>query len=164
MVSTFLTVSFARLNEKQSKEYRTILLLAQSETFETLARPDTSQRQRRRLPPLPLVIALVPLKCYSRNSQFPHRVPFAKEKMPWCLCPFKSEAYSPGSTQTMSGGMSVVDTTMEEEPSIMCWSIIINVPGLTLAPHFDCLHCQLSRILKKESFLKMNHLLNSSIN
>ena len=47
------------------------------------------------MPPLPLAIALVPLKCSSRNLQFPHRVPFAKEKMPWCPCPFKNEAYSP---------------------------------------------------------------------
>ena len=44
---------------------------------------------------MPLVIALVPLKCSSRNLQFPHRVPFTKEKMPWCSCPFKNEAYSP---------------------------------------------------------------------
>ena len=59
-------------------------------------RPDTSQRQRRRFPPLPLAIALVPLKCSSRNLQFPHRVPFAKEKMPWCPC--KNEAYRPAYT------------------------------------------------------------------
>ena len=31
----------------------------------------------------------------SRNLQFPHRVPFTKEKMPWCPCPFKNEAYRP---------------------------------------------------------------------
>ena len=60
-----------------------------------LNRPDTSRRQRRRLPPLPVAIALVPLKCSSRNLQFPHRVPFAKQKMPWC--PFKNEAYRPDS-------------------------------------------------------------------
>ena len=35
-------------------------------------RPDTSRRQRRQLPPLPLVIALVPVKCHSRNLQSPH--------------------------------------------------------------------------------------------
>ena len=58
-------------------------------------RPDTSRRQRRRLPPSPLAIALVPLKGSSRNLQFPHRVPFAKEKMPWCPCLFKNEAYRP---------------------------------------------------------------------
>ena len=44
---------------------------------------------------VPLVIALVPLKCSSRNLQFHHRVPFTKEKMPWCPCPFKNEAYRP---------------------------------------------------------------------
>ena len=26
---------------------------------------------------------------------FPHRVPFTREKMPWCPCPFKNEAYRP---------------------------------------------------------------------
>ena len=40
----------------------------------------------------PLVIALVPFK-FSRNLQFPQRVPLTKEKMPWCPCPFKNEAY-----------------------------------------------------------------------
>ena len=35
--------------------------------FGKIPRPDTSRRQRRRLPPCPLVIALVPLKCSSRN-------------------------------------------------------------------------------------------------
>ena len=44
----------------------------------------TSWRQWRRLHPCHLVIALVPLKCSSRNLLFPHRVPFTKEKMPWC--------------------------------------------------------------------------------
>ena len=37
----------------------------------------------------------MPLKCSSRNWQFPQRVPFIKEKMPWCPCPFKNEAYMP---------------------------------------------------------------------
>ena len=43
--------------------------------------------------------ALVPLKCSSRNLQFienlqfPHRVPFTEEKMLWCPCPLKNEAY-----------------------------------------------------------------------
>ena len=62
-----------------------------------LYRPDISRTQWRRLPPLPLAIALVPLKCSYRNLQFPHRVPFAKDKTPWCPCPFKNEAYSPNS-------------------------------------------------------------------
>ena len=39
------------------------------------SRPYTSQRQQRRLPPFPLVIALVPLERSSRNIQFPYRVP-----------------------------------------------------------------------------------------
>ena len=58
-------------------------------------RPDTSRRQRRRLPPCPLVIALVPSKWSSTNLQFHHRVPFTKKNMPWCPCPFNSEAYRP---------------------------------------------------------------------
>ena len=37
------------------------------------ARPDSSPRQRRRLPPRPRVNAFVPLKCSSRNLQFPYR-------------------------------------------------------------------------------------------
>ena len=43
-------------------------------------------------------LPLVPLKCFSRNLQFSHtghRVLFIKEKMPWCPCPFKNEAYRP---------------------------------------------------------------------
>ena len=39
---------------------------------------------------MPLVIAVVPLKCSSRNLQFPHGVLFTKEKMPVCPCPFKN--------------------------------------------------------------------------
>ena len=35
----------------------------------------------------------LPLKCFSRNLQFPHRVPFTKEKMPQCPSPFKNKAY-----------------------------------------------------------------------
>ena len=46
------------------------------------------------MPPCPLVNAFVPLKCFSRKLQFAHRVPFTKEKMPWCPCPFKNEAYT----------------------------------------------------------------------
>ena len=46
-----------------------------------ICRPDTSQSQPRRLPP-----------CLR-----PHEVPFSKEKMPWCPCPFKNEAYGPES-------------------------------------------------------------------
>ena len=57
-----------------------------------VCRPDTSWRQQRRLPPCPLVNALVPLKSSSRNVQFSHRVPFTKEKMPWCPCPFKKQS------------------------------------------------------------------------
>ena len=35
-------------------------------------------------------LALVPLKCYSRNLQFPHRVPIY-QRMPWCPCSFKTQ-------------------------------------------------------------------------
>ena len=71
-------------------------------TYMYNVRPDTSRRQRRQLPPCPLVIALVPLKCSSRNLQFPHRVPFTKEKMPWCPYPFKNEAYRPAGRNCLS--------------------------------------------------------------
>ena len=45
-------------------------------------RPRRQQHEQRWLPPspCPLIIALVPLKCSGRNLQFPHRVPFGKEK------------------------------------------------------------------------------------
>ena len=59
-------------------------------------RPDTTRRHWRQLPQCPLVNALVPLKCSSTNLKLHHRVPFTKEKMPWCPCPFKNEVYSPG--------------------------------------------------------------------
>ena len=70
-----------------------------------LSRPDTSQRQRRWLPPLPLVIALVPLKCSSRILQFPHRVPFDKEKWPWCPWPFQKRSVQPWFKSTGSMDM-----------------------------------------------------------
>ena len=91
-----------------------------------MCRPDTSRRQRRRLPPLPLAIALVPLKCSSRNLQFPHRVPFAKEKMPWCPCPFKNEAYSPDKwiIQNRAEGKSRFCTITEEENEISLTSMV----------------------------------------
>ena len=50
------------------------------------------------LTPCPLVIALVPFKCSSRNLTFLHSVSFTKEKMPWCPCPFKNEAHMPDRT------------------------------------------------------------------
>ena len=40
----------------------------------------------------------LPMKCFIRILQFSHRVPFTKEKMPRCPCPFKNEAYRPGLT------------------------------------------------------------------
>ena len=60
------------------------------------SRPDTARRQHWQLPPCPLVIALVTLKCSDRIVRFPQRVPFTNEKMPWCHCPFKNKAYRPG--------------------------------------------------------------------
>ena len=53
---------------------------------------NTSRRQQRQIALSPLVFALVPLKCPSKNIQFPHSVPFTKENMPRCPCPFKNEA------------------------------------------------------------------------
>ena len=40
----------------------------------------TSRRQWGRLPPCPLVIGSVPLKCPSRNLHFPHRVPLPRRQ------------------------------------------------------------------------------------
>ena len=39
--------------------------------------------------PCPLVIAFGPLKSSNRNLQFPNRMPFTKENMPRCPCPFQ---------------------------------------------------------------------------
>ena len=39
----------------------------------------------------PWSIALVPMLC-GWNLKFSYRVPFAKEKMPWCPCPFKNQS------------------------------------------------------------------------
>ena len=39
-----------------------------------------------------MVIALVPLKCSSRNLQYPHELSFTKEQMPWCPCPLKKRS------------------------------------------------------------------------
>ena len=61
-----------------------------------LFRSDTSQKQRRPLPSCPMAIALVPLTCPSKNLQFPQRVSFTKEKMPWCPSTFKHEAHIEG--------------------------------------------------------------------
>ena len=70
-------------------------------TFQTAhratCRNDTSRRQRRRVPPCPLLIVLVLLKCSKVGIlQFPHRVPhLPRRKMPWCpnlpLAQFKNE-------------------------------------------------------------------------
>ena len=35
------------------------------------------------------------LDMLSRNLQFPHSVPFTKEKMPWCPCPLQNKVYRP---------------------------------------------------------------------
>ena len=53
---------------------------------------DTSWRQQRRLPPCPLVIALVPLKCNDCRI-YNFLISFTKYKMSWCPCSFKNEAY-----------------------------------------------------------------------
>ena len=60
-----------------------------------LCRPATSRRQQRRLPPCPMVVALVPLKCSRRNLQICNRVPFTKEKMSCCPWPLINEGYRP---------------------------------------------------------------------
>ena len=58
--------------------------------------PDTSRRQCRGvIASMPPGQCLVPLKCSGRNLQFPQWLPYTKEKMPWCPCLFKNEAYRP---------------------------------------------------------------------
>ena len=63
-------------------------------------RPDTSRRQWRWLPTCLWLLPLCPLYP-SRNLQFPHRVSFTKEKIPWCPCHFKNEAYRTVSVKLM---------------------------------------------------------------
>ena len=75
--------------------------------------PYTSQRQRRQLPPWPLVFALVPLNI-ERNApvkincfliyRVPSTINRVKEKMTWCPCYFKNEAYSPARLRLLSRG------------------------------------------------------------
>ena len=61
-----------------------------------VSRPDTSRWQKRQMPPGHCLGALTK-KCSSRNLQFPHRVPFNNDKMPWCPRPFKNAANKPES-------------------------------------------------------------------
>ena len=58
--------------------------------------PDTSRRQRRQLPPCPLVIALVPLKCTVEIYNFLIGCPLPTRKSLGAPCSFKNEAYRPG--------------------------------------------------------------------
>ena len=59
------------------------------------SRPNTSQRQRKRLPPCHKVIALVPLKCPVEIYNFPIGCPLPRRNPPWCPCPFKNVAHRP---------------------------------------------------------------------
>ena len=45
-----------------------------------------------RLPPCPLFIVLVPLKCPSRNLQFPYRVPFSQGENALVPLPFQKRS------------------------------------------------------------------------
>ena len=49
------------------------------------------------MPPYPLVVALVLLKCHSNKYTCPHRVPFTKEEMPLVPLPVKKRSmHHPG--------------------------------------------------------------------
>ena len=63
-VNNFLTITFKNKEIVMTKK----------------GRPDTSRRQQRRLPPLPLVIALVPLKCSIEIYNFLMGCPLPKRK------------------------------------------------------------------------------------
>ena len=66
------------VTQQSPKSCNTARILLQKVHTKYTSDSDTSWRQRKWLPPCPLVIALVPLKCSSRELQFPHRVPFTK--------------------------------------------------------------------------------------
>ena len=63
--------------------------------FSEPPRPDISWRHWRRLPPCPLVIALVPLKCSSKIYNFLIGCPFPRRICLGALA-LKNEAYRPG--------------------------------------------------------------------
>ena len=57
--------------------------------------PDTSRRQRMRLPPCPRSLPWCPWNAPVEIYR-PHRVLHTKVNMTWCPCPFKNKAYLPG--------------------------------------------------------------------
>ena len=65
-------------------------LLSRNEQDASDSRPDNSQRQQRQLPPCPLVIALMPLKCYSIHVQFLIGCPLPWRKCLGALAPLKN--------------------------------------------------------------------------
>ena len=65
--------------------------VSQSPTY----RSDISQRRLWQLPPCPLVIALVPLKCSKRNVQYPHRGNYSEEKCLGALEMYSKNVQSP---------------------------------------------------------------------
>ena len=73
-------ISQKRWKKKSFWVFRARFLCRNSNWTVDQVRPDTPRRQGRRLPPCP----------WSSP-----RCPFPKEKMPWCFCPFKNEAYKP---------------------------------------------------------------------
>ena len=77
-----------------SVEFKIVILNCLWEPSQIIKRAelDTSRRQQRRLPPWPLVIALLPLKCSSRNLQFPHRLHLIKEKIALVHLPFQKRS------------------------------------------------------------------------
>ena len=64
----------------------------------TTTLPDTSKRHRGNEGDClhaPWSLPWCPWNAAVEIYNFLYRVPCTKEKLPWCLCPFKNEAYSP---------------------------------------------------------------------
>ena len=78
-------------------------------------RPRTSQRQQRWLHLCPLVFALMPLKCSSRNLQFPLSVPFTKEKNALVSLPFRKTKYTGLQTHLYALFSTVIKTKKQLE-------------------------------------------------
>ena len=76
-------------DQHNSKEVFTWLYNKPPIELAKLSMPETSRGQRKRLPPCPLVVALVPLNAPVEISNF-LRVSYEGD-MPWCPCPFNSK-------------------------------------------------------------------------
>ena len=85
---TDLKVSLTFLREEN---FQTFFYLSPSSNLSSIQAGNFTEAAKV-IASMSLGTALVPLKYSSRNLQFPHRVPFTKETMPWCPCPFKNQS------------------------------------------------------------------------